>query len=97
MPFIFTYKTSGATRAITPGAARMMPWTTGIACLIPLATENTFDAVVTAPMALFMMGLEFDSTALLVNAEPAIFFLLLKLNGSHKDRIFGQRLCRRGQ
>ena len=60
-----------------------------MACLMPLATENNFEAVVTAPIALFRMGFEFDSTALLVNAEPAIFFLLLKLNGSVKDRIFG--------
>ena len=59
---------------MTPGAARMIPWTTGIAWRMPLATEKTFEAVVTAPMALFMIGLAFDSTALLVSAEPAIFF-----------------------
>ena len=72
-----------------PGAARTMPWTTGMACLMPLATEKTLPAVVTAPIALFRMGLEFDSTALLVNAEPAIFFLSLKLNGYYKNLIFG--------
>ena len=51
---------------------------------MPLATEKTFEAVVTAPMALFMMGLAFDSDALLVSGGPAIFFFSGKIN---MDRI----------
>ena len=51
-----------------------MPCTTGIAWRMLLATEKIFPAVVTAPIALFMMGLEFDSHAFEVKALPAILF-----------------------
>ena len=41
---------------------------------MPFATEKIFEAVVTAPNALFMMGFAFDSHALEVKALPAILF-----------------------
>ena len=59
-----------------PGAARTIRCTTGIAWRMPLATLVTWEAVVTAPMALYMMGFAFDSHAFEVKAPPVILFLL---------------------
>ena len=70
-------------RAMIPGAALIIPWTTGIAWRIPLATEKIFPAVVAAPIALFAKEFELLSHAFDVIGAPAIYIFLDKKKYGH--------------